>query len=178
MSQGASASLIRSEKSGSLREFQQRLAARLSQAQKGQQVASHLAVEVGNRKLLFPLAEAGEIASSLQIQPLPHSRAWFLGVTVLRGQVVGVVDLAVLVGERTQSTASGTYIAMGDALEINCLLRVDRLAGLRGMEQLKLEGGALGSLGRQFKDAQDTVWEELSLAQLARDEQFLQVCKV
>jgi hypothetical protein len=67
---------------------------------------------------------------------------------------------------------------MGDALEINCLLRVDRLAGLRSMEQLKLEDGALGSLGRQFKDAQGTVWEELSLAQLARDEQFLQVCKV
>ncbi|MBU6435985.1 MAG: chemotaxis protein CheW [Betaproteobacteria bacterium] len=161
----------------SLREFQQRLAARLSQAHKGQ-VASHLAVEVGARRLLLPLAESGEIASHLSVQPLPHAKPWFLGVTVLRGQVVGVVDLAVMLGEKAQPSATGTFIALSEALEVNCLLRVDRLAGLRGLEQFSPAGAgdaSRGGLGRLFKDAQAVVWEELSLAQLARDEQFLQV---
>jgi twitching motility protein PilI len=162
---------------GSLREFQQRLAARLTQAQSGQ-IASHLAVEVGQRRLLLPLAESGEIASNLNVQPLPHAKPWFLGVTVLRGQVVGVVDLAVMLGERQQPTPSGTFVALAENLEVNCLLRVDRLAGLRSLEQFKAGDsgqGGRGTLGRLFHDAQGAVWEELSLAQLARDEQFLQI---
>lgn len=162
---------------GSLREFQQRLAARLSQAKTGQ-IASHLAVEVGSRRLLLPLAESGEIASHMSIQPLPHAKPWFLGVTVLRGQVVGAVDLAVMLGERASAASAGTYIALAETLEVNCLLRVDRLAGLRSLEQFSPAGAGdagRGSLGRLFKDAQSVEWEELSLAQLARDEQFLQI---
>jgi twitching motility protein PilI len=162
-------------KRSSLREFQQRLATRLSQSQ-NTQIATHLAVEVGAKRLLLPLSEAGEITSDVNIQPLPHAKPWFLGVTVLRGQIVTVTDLAVLLGERAQATSTGTFVAISEALEINCLLRVDRLAGLRTLDQYTADvNQARGDMGARFFDDKKQVWEELSLAALARDEQFLQV---
>lgn len=162
-------------KPSSLREFQQRLATRLTQAQSAQ-IASHLAVEVGGMNLLLPLVESGEIASSINIQRLPHSKAWFLGVTVLRGQIVGVVDLAVLLGTRAQPSTTGTFVGINEALSINCLLRVDRLLGLRTLDQFTADSAqARGNMGARYLDDKKQVWEELSLAALAQDEQFLQV---
>ena len=47
--------------------------------------ASWLAVRSGQRNLLFPLAQAGEIISMARIAPVPHTLAWFVGVVNLRG---------------------------------------------------------------------------------------------
>jgi twitching motility protein PilI len=159
----------------SLREFQQRLATRLSQS-KDTQIASHLAVEVGKQHLLLPLAESGEITSNMVVQGLPHAKAWFLGVTVLRGQIVGVADLAVLLGERTTANTTGTFIGLAEALDVNCLLRVDKLVGLRTLDQYQPDTKMpVGNMGARYLDDQKLGWEVLSLASLSRDEQFLQV---
>jgi twitching motility protein PilI len=152
----------------SLREFQQRLADRLSKAQ-ATAVASYLAVEVADLKLLLPLAEAGEISSSPVIQALPRSAPWFMGVTTLRGRVVGVADLAVFLGRTQKAQSSGTFLALSDSLEVNCLLRIDRLLGLRNAELFTpAEDGFLA-------DGQGGMWQTLSLAALASDEQFLKI---
>lgn len=171
----STASIHSASGKSSLREFQQRLASRLTQA-KNTQVATHLAVYVGSRHLLLPLAEAGEITNEINVQPLPHAKPWFLGVTVLRGQIVGVADLAVLLGERVSANASGTFVAIAGNLEVNCLLRVDKLSGLRTLDQFSVDQAqARGELGNRYKDDSQVIWEELSLAALAQDEQFLQV---
>jgi twitching motility protein PilI len=158
----------------SLREFQQRLANRLTQV-KSSQIATHLAVEVGRYKLLLPLAEAGEITSDIAVQALPHAKPWFLGVGVLRGKIVGVADMAVLLGERNVGSSIGTFIGTAEGLEVNCLLRVDKLAGLRTLDQYRPDKNARGDIGLRFVDDKNIVWEELSLIALAQDEQFLQV---
>jgi twitching motility protein PilI len=159
----------------SLREFQQRLATRLSQA-KDTQVASHLAVEVGKQRLLLPLAESGEITSNVAVQRLPHAKPWFMGVTVLRGQIVGVADLAVLLGERVNANSAGTFVGLSEALDVNCLLRIDRLVGLRTLDQYRPHSTApQGNIGARYVDEQQVTWEVLSLAALSHDEQFLQV---
>ncbi len=163
-----------SAKKSSLREFQQRLANRLTQVQSSQ-IATHLAVEVGRFKLLVPLSEAGEITTDVNVQPLPHAKPWYLGVTVLRGKIVGVADLAVLLGEKKQATSTGTFIGTADELELNCLLRVDKLAGLRTLDQYRPDTTARGDMGQRYVDDKNIVWEELSLLALAKNEQFLQV---
>jgi twitching motility protein PilI len=152
----------------SLREFQQRLADRLSKSQSAT-VASFLAVEVADLKLLLPLAEAGEISPPPVIQALPRAVAWFMGVTTLRGRVVGIADLAVFLGRAPAAVTTGTFLALAESLEINCLVRVDRLLGLRGAEQFTVDADGI------MRDLQGGVWQTLSLAGLAADEQFLKI---
>jgi twitching motility protein PilI len=61
-------------------------------------------------------------------------------------------------------------------------LLVDRLAGLRNADELSLEPGAEpapanrpGFAGARWRDADGRLWQEIELAALAGNEQFLGV---
>ena len=124
-----------------LRDFQGRLAERLQAAtQASGAEASWLAVEAGTARLLFPLDHAGQIFPWSAMQPVPYVRAWFMGVTNLRGNLCGVVDLAAFMGtapakpRSEMALAQCWLVAFNPLLETNCALLADRLSGLRTME--------------------------------------------
>src|SRR3954469_10968647 len=123
-----------------LRELQARLASRLQAARTEGVQASWLAVESGGGKFLFPLSQSGEIFPFASTLPVPYTQSWFLGVANLRGGLYGVVDLASFVGGqapvmRSDATrAESRLVALNSALEVNCALLIDRLAGLRNMD--------------------------------------------
>src|SRR3954468_11910844 len=123
-----------------LRELQSRLASRLQAARTEGVQAGWLAVEAAGSKYLFPLAQSGEIFPYAATQQVPYTQGWFLGVANLRGGLFGVVDLASFVGGQAPSPrsdasrAESRLIALNSALEVNCALLIDRLAGLRNME--------------------------------------------
>ena len=73
-------------------------------------------MEVADLKLLLPLSEAGEISPPPVIQPLPRSAKWFMGVTTLRGRVVGIADLAVFLGRSHVAVTNGTFLALGESI--------------------------------------------------------------
>ena len=168
-----------------LRELQARLAERLQAARAQADTASWLAVECAGQGLLLPLGEAGEIFPMPAVLPVPHTRPWFLGVANLRGRLHGVVDLAGFLGLAGGAPAGeagrepSRLIAFNVALEINCALRVDRLAGLRSAEQLREEPGdgrpRPAFAGPGYVDAAGRRWQALVLAALAGDEAFLKV---
>src|SRR5215213_7109808 len=122
-----------------LRDLQSRLADRLQAAQTEQRGRSWLAVECGARGFLFPLRDAGEIFPIAPMAPVPHSHRWFLGVSNLRGHLHGVVDLASFLGLRAieGSRDQARLVGFNQALDINCVLMVDRLSGLRSEEELE-----------------------------------------
>jgi twitching motility protein PilI len=162
-----------------LRDLQSRLADRLQAAQTEQRGRSWLAVECGARGFLFPLRDAGEIFPIAPMAPVPHSHRWFLGVSNLRGHLHGVVDLAVFLGLKTgeSNRDQARLVGFNQALDINCVLLVDRLSGLRSEEDLEAEADD-GTLrpkfaGGRYRDASSRVWQELNLAALAADEAFL-----
>jgi twitching motility protein PilI len=168
-----------------LRELQARLADRMQAAKEDARPASWLAVESGGTGFLFPLAEAGEIFALTDVVPLPHTRPWFCGVANLRGGLHGVVDLAAFLGLRVAAPVDPAgremvrLLALNPSLGALCALRVDRLAGLRHTEQMQAEPAASGprpgfARGR-WRDAQGRVWQELDLAALAANEQFLAI---
>jgi twitching motility protein PilI len=70
-------------------------------------------------------------------------------------------------------------VAFNSSLDVNAALLVDRLAGLRGEEQLFPDGDApAGSpffVGRRLRDVDRRVWQEISLARLVRHEAFLKI---
>jgi twitching motility protein PilI len=164
-----------------LRKLQTRLAERLRAARVQADTASWLAVECAGQGLLLPLAQAGEIFPLAPTLPVPHTQPWFVGVANLRGRLHGVVDLARFLG-LARGAAGGEpsrLIAFNAALDINCALLVDRLAGLRSVEQLREEPGdgrpRPAFAGPGYVDAAGRRWQALMLAALAGDEAFLKV---
>jgi twitching motility protein PilI len=163
-----------------LRELQGRLAERLRTAQADAPRRSWLAVEAGGHGWLFPLAQAGEIHPPVAVTPVPHTRPWFAGVAVLRGALFGVADLAGFLGlppRPQQDRGEARWVGFSAAADLPCVLRVDRLAGLRGEGVLvpEAEGDEAprpAFVGGRYRDAAGRPWLELQLAALAQDPVF------
>jgi twitching motility protein PilI len=171
-----------------LRDLQSRLAARLQQARTETRSESWLAVECAGLGVLVPLQTAGELFPLSVLLPVPHTQPWFLGVANLRGGLHGVVDLAAFLGLRQPLEADAPrdqaqLLAFNPKQGAHCAILVDRLAGLRSAEQMKAAPAAEPSAaasrpafaGACWADPDGRVWQELDLAALARDKQFLAV---
>ena len=170
-----------------LRELQTRLASRLQAAKTQPRARGWLAVECAGVGLLLPLAQAGEIFPLRALLKLPHAKPWMTGVAQLRGDLYTVIDLAAFLGLRAPKTndaaaLDGQLVMLAPTLQVNAALRVDRLAGLRGEEQLTREAESAESVGARpafaagrWKDAQGASWQEIDLGALAVDGAFLDV---
>lgn len=179
-----------------LRELQSRLAQRLQQARTEVRTASWLAVECAGVGLLMPLPGAGEIFSVGPLLPVPHTQPWFMGVANLRGGLHGVVDLAAFLGLRAPIARDAVreqarLLAFNPRQGSHCAVLIDRLAGLRNAEQLVREEGSADAAeageegaapprrpafaGPCWVDAGGRSWQEIDLAELARNEQFLAI---
>ncbi len=169
-----------------LRELQGRLAERLQQARTEVRAVSWLAVECAGLGLLVPLPSAGEIFSVGTVLPVPHTQRWFMGVANLRGGLHGVVDLAAFLGLRAPIAREAVreqarLLAFNARTGSHCAVLIDRLAGLRSAEQLTAEADDGESpqrpafAGGRWRDHDGRVWQEIDLAALARNEQFLAI---
>jgi twitching motility protein PilI len=165
-----------------LRDLQSRLAERLQAARTQARGRTWLAVECRGHGFLLPLGEAGEIFALAPILPVPYSQRWFMGVANLRGHLHGVVDLAGFLGiaPRDSGREQPRLVGFNQALDINCVLLVDRLSGLRGEDELKAEPPDAAAplpafVGARLRDAAGRRWQELRLAELAHDATFLKI---
>ena len=168
-----------------LRDLQTRLALRMQQIRTEQPGVSWLAVDSGGHGLLLALRQAGEIADLGPLLSVPHTQPWLAGVVNLRGGVCTVVDLARFLGLRLPGSAApkehARLVAFNAALGINGALLVDRLEGLRHAADLQAEPESADNLARpafalaRWRDAAGKVWQELDLAELARQPQFLAI---
>jgi twitching motility protein PilI len=165
-----------------LRELQSRLAERLQAARSQARGEAWLAIEASGRGFLLPLREAGEIFALAPILSVPYSHRWFLGVANLRGHLHGVVDLADFLGIKGSESGreQSRLVGFNVALDINCVLMVDRLSGLRSADELTPEVADDAAprpafAGARLRDAGGRIWQELMLSELARDEGFLKI---
>ncbi len=165
-----------------LRELQARLAERLQAARTQVRGQSWLAIECSGRGFLLPLREAGEIFALTTILPVPYSHRWFLGVANLRGHLHGVVDLAGFLGVKTHEPGreQSRLVGFNAALDINCVLMVDKLSGLRSDDELTPEpqpdaAARPAFAGAVLRDANGRLWQELKLAALVSDDAFLKI---
>jgi twitching motility protein PilI len=168
-----------------LRELQSRLAERLQATMTEAPSKSWLAVRCGGSGFVFPLATAGEIFTAAGVLPVPHTRPWFVGVANLRGGLHGVADLATFLGLRHRPPALDSLGDQARLLSFNpgtgghCAVLVDRLAGLRNASQLtRLPDAAQARpsfAGPVYRDDQGQIWQEIDLAALAQQEQFLAI---
>lgn len=168
-----------------LRVLQTRLAERLQLARTEGVAASWLAVEAGGKNYLFPLSQSGEIFPWVSTQPVPYTQAWFAGVANLRGGLFGVVDLASYVSgqalplKNELTRSDSRLVALNGALEVNCALLIDRLAGLRNQAAFsdfsEKSADAPEFFGNQYVDINGVSWQEINLQLLAQQADFLTI---
>ena len=168
-----------------IRELQTRLADRLQIARTQGVAPSWLAVEASGKKYLFPMTQAGEIFSWAAAQAVPYTHSWFLGVANLRGGLFGVVDLASYVsGQSTPlktefALKESRLIALNSALDVNCALLIDRLAGLRNQDSFRdfslKTPGTPDYFGNLYIDPLGQSWQEINLQLLAQQAPFLAI---
>lgn len=125
------------------REFQQNLATRLAQAERGEIGRSLLAVESGTddlpggRHWLIDLSASGEVVPLPPLTPVPLTQPWFAGVANIRGALYGVVDFSAWrSGVPTPRDAQARLLLIGARHGSNSALLVERALGLRARAQL------------------------------------------
>ena len=172
-----------------IRELQTRLANRLRSARDEGLSVSWLAVRSGGMNYLLPLAQSGEIFPIAAVQPVPYAQPWFLGVVNLRGGLFGVVNIAQYVAGETGVPAAGSaprkpgaaqvVITLNAALDVNCALLVDELAGLRNPQVFSATEprapDAPPYFGNRFTDAGGQNWQEINIQTLSQHPRFLSI---
>lgn len=171
----------------SLKDLQERLAQRLTAAKSEAATASWLAVEAGGGRYLVPLVQSGEIFPWTNVQAVPYTKPWYVGVASLRGGLHGVVDLRQLVGRDAASgaaaperiTSESRLVSLHTAFGVNAVLWIDRLQGLRNPVMFSAIASrpqdAPPFFARCLIDNQGQTWQELDLQTLATDPEFLAV---
>jgi twitching motility protein PilI len=153
-----------------LRQYQEQLLERMqaARANTGASV-NQLGVQIGAQRYLLDLTQAGEIVPVPSLTVVPLTQPWYLGLANIRGNLVGVIDLARYFGTGdTQAGSEARIVTFAGALGFNCGLLVARVHGLRQAEKMQPQGA-------QLRDADGNDWTPLDLATLVADERFLHV---
>lgn len=168
-----------------LQAFQASLLERMEAASSEQSYTRRLAVLIGDVPCLVNLAEAGEIIplSTLdKVTRVPLTLPWYLGLANIRGNLVGIADLAMLAGAPPQVAAPASRVlVLSPTLAPNCGLLLASVMGVRQISDMKeiskASDGNLQMPGvmRHHKDSEGTEWQELSLVSLLSDDRFLHI---
>ena len=162
----------------SLREYQLALSERLQSAEAGAGLPSKLGLQVGGEGWLVELEDAAEVIPVPAISPVPLARAWFKGVTNVRGNLYSVTDFSVFVGrEAVKPTADARLLVLSERFRTGAALLVARSLGLRALGELTPQTVTtpMPWIRAQYSDAEGRIWKELDVAGLVQQEDFLEV---
>lgn len=163
----------------SLREFQESLVQRLTSARAGQSSRALLGFQAGRDFWLLDLADSGEIVPLPPQTSVPLTKPWFCGMANIRGTLYGVVDFSAFQGgEATPQNADSRLLIVGSRFGINSALLVNRMLGLRNIEQMErraTESDPRPWVGEQYVDAQGNAWKRLNLRNLLGQPDFLEI---
>ena len=163
-------------KTGSLREFQQRLTQRLSEASSASSASVRLGVQTNSRQWLIRLDDAGEVLPVPAIASVALTQAWFVGLANIRGNLAGVVDFAAFMGEAPVArTSECRLVLIAERFGVHSGLLVSRVAGLRNLEQFQevAGGGERPWVGALYRDSDAGSWNELNIEALVAHDDFL-----
>jgi twitching motility protein PilI len=163
-----------------LRTFQQELSTRLAAKTAAQVESSRLGLACAGERWLIRLSDASEVIALPTVVSVPLTRAWFMGVANIRGNLYSVVDFSVFLGREPAPLSGMTrLIVFGPrAGELNAGIVVNRVLGLRNVSELAPAVPPVGKpewYAQRWMDGDGNAWQEIDLARLARDPAFLQV---
>lgn len=162
----------------SLKEFQAGLASRLKAAATEAAPTALLGFEAGGAHWLARLDSAGEVLQVPEIQRVPLTRDWFLGVANIRGSLYGVTDFGAFLGHApTDRGPENRLLLIGQPAAMNCAVLVSRLTGLRSVAEYTPDTASRlpGWSAAAWRDKEGRVWRELDAVQLLAHRDFLEI---
>lgn len=153
-----------------LRQYQQQLLERMQAARLSGGTRLHqLGVMIGTERFLVDLTQTGEIVPLAPICTVPLTQPWYLGLSNIRGNLVGIIDYArYLDGGETAVAPDSRMLTLAPGLGFNCAILVNRVYGLRQASSMQVAG-------ERLVDADNNEWLVLDLAELVQDPRFLHV---
>lgn len=166
-------------KKGSLREFQEHLAARLTSAAQGKASSALLGVQAGSDFWLLNLSDSGEIVPLPPIAPVPLTKPWFSGIANIRGKLYSVADFSALRGgEPTPTNAASRLLLIGTRHGSNAALLVTRMLGLKNPDTLTPVPAGENRHpweAEKLVDADGREWKKLNVRALLADPEFMEI---
>jgi len=164
-----------------LRKYQEDILARLEALSDsvGGTSNSRLGISIGQDRVLVDLSEISEVLSLPELHKVPLTQSWFLGMANVRGNLYGISDLAQLAGQpATTKTSNSRVLLINQELAAQAGLVVDRLIGLRGLDQLKekksKKAKAFCFKPQTYEDSEGNTWLELDCHALVNSKEFMQ----
>lgn len=162
----------------SLREFQAHLAARLA-GMHDRRAAGLLGVQSGSQFWLLSLPESGEVVPLPELNSVPLTKPWFVGMANVRGGLYAVTDFSAFLGrEATPKNAASRLLLIGTRFGNNAALLVTRVLGLRNIDDLEAvppESGAPAWGSESYTDREGRRWRLLDAHSLLADESFMDI---
>lgn len=166
-------------KQSQLREYQTNILARLENAKKAgaEPPAGYLGVVIGGKNVLVNLQEISETLPIMDIHRVPLVKPWFLGVANVRGVLYAINDLAQITDNTfTQISSNARLLLISDAVTSNVAFLVDKLVGLRKLDEMKLGETLLEDSiclkSQTYQDDESRVWHLLDCDKLIRSKDF------
>lgn len=139
--------------------------------------ASRLGVQIGSRFWLITLSDISETLPLQELTPVPLAQPWFRGVASLRGNLHGIVDLALFIGEApAPSGVDCRLLLVHPKFSVNCGMAVGKLLGLRNpekMQRVEAEKEAPPWIAAEYFDETGRSWQELDMRALVGHPDFL-----
>jgi twitching motility protein PilI len=164
-----------------LREFQKEIAEKTFKSEGKNTASDHrrLGVQVGEEFLFMHLVQTGEVIASPVITAVPHAKAWFLGLFSHRDRLIGLTDLAGILGHTiTENKKTDKVLTCAPALSLHCAFRVTRIVGLidiAGMtSEVRIEKESPW-LRQDYIDTNKVKWTEINLQILINHPAFLNI---
>lgn len=157
----------------SLREFQQNVLARIQTGAGAESRASTLGVQLGGQNWLVQMSDIAEVLPLPALTVVPLTKAWFVGVANIRGNLYSITDLPAFFGlGETQRSHSSRVLLLAEKYAFNAGLLVPRVLGLRDSSAWKRSGVGADLL---LTDERGQAWRQLDMAELVQRPEFLQV---
>jgi len=163
-----------------LREFQEAILSKLKDAasQVGGESLSRLGVNVGDKRFLINLQDVKEVLSVPPLQLVPFTKAWFLGVANVRGNLYSISDLAQFMGmPATLKSVNNRILLLSTESTEQVALLVDSLIGLRSIQAMQVqpaEQDASFFSMNVYIDTEGNDWLELDVEALVQNKSFVQ----
>ena len=157
----------------SLRDFQQQVLDRLQAQKSGVAKTSSLGVQIGSEYWLVDMKDISEVIPVPVVTPVPLTKSWYRGVSNVRGNLQGIIDLNDFMNSvSTQIESSCRVMLLGHAYTFNCGLLVARVLGLHNIDEWQ-HSEIDGEM--RYQDNTGRVWRKLQIAQILQQPEFLQI---
>ena len=150
--------------------------------------ASRLGVVIGGQKVLLQLTDISEVLPVPQLQSVPLTKAWYLGVANVRGNLYSVTDLAQFLNwPALKKNISNRIVLLNSVKTTQAAIVIDAVVGLRSIDAMQIASEqtyAMNALWHEsdtrcfssqlYLDQEKTVWLTLDVDALVQNQQFIQ----